>query len=83
MVKNLPAMLDPKVGEIARRREWQPTPVSLPGEFRGQRSLGSYSPLGGRDLDRTEWLTYYTTSDIQYLSITDDIIMLIFVSLYC
>ena len=25
------------------RRKWQPTPVSLPGEFQGQRSLVGYS----------------------------------------
>ena len=37
-----------------RRREWQPTPVLLPGKFHGQRSLVSYSP-GGRK-SRT-WLS--------------------------
>ena len=26
------------------RREWPPSPVFLPGEVHGQRSLGSYSP---------------------------------------
>ena len=30
---------DPWVREIPWRREWQPTPVFLPGEFHGQRSL--------------------------------------------
>ena len=30
---------DPWVGKIPWRREWQPTPVFLPGEFHGQRSL--------------------------------------------
>ena len=34
---------DPWVGKIPRRREWQPTPVFLPGEFHGQRSLAGYS----------------------------------------
>jgi len=29
----------PKLGKIPWRREWQPTPVFLPGEFHGQRSL--------------------------------------------
>jgi len=29
----------PWVGKIPWRREWQPTPVFLLGEFRGQRSL--------------------------------------------
>ena len=35
---------DPWVGKIPWRREWLPTPVSLPGEFREQRSLAGYSP---------------------------------------
>ena len=30
------------------RRKWQPTPVFLPGEFHGQRSLAGYSPWGCR-----------------------------------
>ena len=30
-----------RVMKIPWRREWQSTPVSLPGEFRGQRSLGA------------------------------------------
>ena len=33
---------DPWVEKIPCRREWQPTPVFLPGEFHGQRSLGHY-----------------------------------------
>ena len=28
------------------RREWRPTPVFLPGESHGQRSLADYSPWG-------------------------------------
>ena len=32
-------MLDPWVGKIPWRRKWQPTPVFLPKEFHGQRSL--------------------------------------------
>ena len=32
------------VGKIPCRREWQPTPVFLPGEFHGQRSLEGYNP---------------------------------------
>ena len=34
------------VGKILWRREWQPTPVSLPGESHGQRSLAGCSPQG-------------------------------------
>ena len=32
--------------------QWQPTPVSLPEEFRKQRSLTGYSPWGHRSLTR-------------------------------
>ena len=35
---------DPWVGKIPWRRNWQPTPVFLPGEFLGQRNLVGYSP---------------------------------------
>ena len=31
--------LDPWVGKIPWRKEWLPTPVFLPGESHGQRSL--------------------------------------------
>ena len=40
------------------RRKWQPTPVFLPGEFHGQRSLAGYRPWGHKESDMTEWLTY-------------------------
>ena len=50
-VKNLPEMwerpeFDPWVGKIPWRREWQPTPVFLPGESHGQRSLVGYTVHG-------------------------------------
>ena len=35
----------PWVGKIPWRRAWQPTPVFLPGESHGQRSLAGYSLL--------------------------------------
>ena len=35
--------LIPWVGKIPWRRPWQPTPVFLPGESHGQRSLAGYS----------------------------------------
>ena len=34
------------IGKILWRRVWQPTPVFLPGESHGQRSLAVYSPWG-------------------------------------
>ena len=51
MVKHLPANVgDPRSipgsGRFLRRREWLPTPVFLPGESHGQRSLVGYSPWG-------------------------------------
>ena len=44
------------VGSIWRR-EWPPTPVFLPGEFYGQRSLAGYSPWGRKESDTTDQLT--------------------------
>ena len=40
------------------RREWLLTPVFLPGEFHGQRSLTGHSPWGGKESDTTERLPY-------------------------
>ena len=34
--------------------EWEPTPVFLPGESHGQRSLVGYSPWGCKELDMTK-----------------------------
>ena len=45
---------DPWVKKMPWRRAWQPTPVSLPGEFQGQRSLAGYSPWGLKESDTTE-----------------------------
>ena len=46
------------VGKIPWRREWQPTPVFLPGKFHGQRSLAGYSPWCCKESDMTEQLTH-------------------------
>ena len=49
VIKNLPASsggFNPWVGKIPWRRKWQPTPVFLPGNSHGQRSLAGYSPWG-------------------------------------
>ena len=58
MVKNLLQCrrpgFNPWVGKIPWRREWLPTPVYLPGEFYGQRSLAGYSPWGCKESDMTE-----------------------------
>ena len=49
---------DPWVGKIPWRRKWQPTPVLLPGESHGQRSLVCYSPWGHKESDTTEKLKF-------------------------
>jgi len=56
-VKNLPAMWETWVGKIPWRRAWQPTPVFLPGESHGQRSLVSYSPWSLKESDTTDRLS--------------------------
>ena len=48
---------DPWVRKIPWRRAWQPTPLFLPGESHGQRSLAGYSPWGHKELDTSEWWT--------------------------
>ena len=61
VVKNLPANAGaaadmdsiPRSGR-SRKRKWQPTPVSLPGKFLGQRSLIGYNPWGHKESDTTE-----------------------------
>ena len=42
------------VQPLLRRRQWQPTPVFLPGESQGQRSLVGCHPWGRTELDMTE-----------------------------
>ena len=48
--------LDPWVEKIPWRGKWQSTPVFLPEESRGQRSLAGYSPWGYKELNTTEKL---------------------------
>jgi len=62
VVKNVPAnaghikrhWFHPWVGKIPWRKVWQLTPVFLPGELLGQRSLAGCSPWGCKDSDTTE-----------------------------
>ena len=57
-IKNLPAMRETWVQSLGwedpLEEGWQPTPVFLPGESHGQRSLASYSPWGCKESDMTE-----------------------------
>ena len=41
------------------RRQWQPTPVLLPGESHGWRSLVGCSPWGCEESDKTEQLHFH------------------------
>ena len=43
--------------KIPWRRAWQPSPLSLPGESHGQRSLVGYSPWGRKESDTTAQLS--------------------------
>ena len=62
MVKNLPAVQDIRIQSLGQEDALEKgmaiTPVFLPGEFHGQRSLASYSPWGCKELDMTEQLTH-------------------------
>ena len=61
VVKNLPANAGdtgdessiPGSGRFPWRRAWPPTPVFLPGESCGQRSLVGYSPWSCTESDTT------------------------------
>ena len=57
---------DPWVGKLPWQRNWQPTPVFLPGESSGQRSLVGYSPWSCKESDTTEHKHTYVESKIQY-----------------
>ena len=46
--------VDPWVGKIPWREEWQSTRVFLPGKLQGQRGLAGYSPCGHKESDTTE-----------------------------
>ena len=59
----------PGSGRSPSRRKWQPTPVFLPGEFLGQRSLTGYSPWGCKASDTTERLTHKHTHTFWLLRI--------------
>ena len=47
------------------RKEWQATPVFLPVEFHGQRSLASYSPWGHKESDMTDTYTHHLNKSLQ------------------
>ena len=54
------------------KREWLPTPLFLPGEFHGHRSLINYSPWSCKELEMTEQISL-----LQLLKNND------YISLFC
>ena len=63
LVKNLPAMrqtwVRPLGWEDPLEKGMAPTPVFLPGEVHGQRSLAGFSPWGCKESNTTERLTHF------------------------
>ena len=59
-LKHLPPMQETWVESLGwedhLEKEMQPTPVLLPGESHGWRSLAGYSPQGHKESDMTERL---------------------------
>ena len=57
MVKNHLPVQETQVPSLGQEdpleKEMQPTPVSVPGKFHGQRSLVGYSPWGHKESDMT------------------------------
>ena len=53
---------DPWVGKLLWRRKWQSTPVFLPGDSHGWRSLAGYSPWCHKESDMTEPLHFHFLS---------------------
>ena len=54
------------VGKLPWRWKWQPTPVFLPGEYHGQRSLAGYRSWGCKELDMTEYAHMLTYLHVVY-----------------
>ena len=69
-VKRLSAMLKTRVWSLGQedpwRRKWQPTPVLLPGESHGQRSLVGYNHWHGVAKSQTQ------LSDLTYFYVIQD-----------
>ena len=64
--------LDPLVGKMPRRREWQLIPVFLPGKFQGQRSLAGYIPRGRKESDMTKGLSMHSEGQKWTASVVGD-----------
>ena len=54
---------------VTKNQTWlrtftSPTPIFLPGEFRGQRNLAGYSPWGHKESDTAEQLSLHFISNL-------------------
>ena len=69
-LKSSVCRFDPWVERIPWRWKWQPTPVFLPGESDGPRSLAGYSPQGPKESGTTErlLLSFYVFS-FKYITV--------------
>ena len=58
--------------KIPWRKEWQPTPAFLPGEFHEQTVfLAGYSPWGYKETDRTKPPTFNKPTGINQCCLTE------------
>ena len=71
MVKNLPEMQETRVQSLGwedtLEKGMPTTPVFLPGEFHGQRSLAGFSPRGCKESDMNEQLTQTVSGRLTFL----------------
>ena len=75
----------PSLGqEDPRKRVWQHTPVFLPGESHGQRSLVVYSPWVSKESGMTEMIyhacTLHCIFSLFALMMTSDIFIITYIS---
>ena len=74
-LKCLPGMRETRVQSRGQEdpwsRKWQPTPVLLPGESHGGRSLVGYSPWGRKESDTTERLHFHFHFRFQGWGVTE------------
>ena len=61
--------------EDALEEGMEPTPVFLPAESHGQRSLASYSSWGLKESDMTGWLAHMHAADILQIFIIELLVM--------
>src|SRR5574340_581563 len=59
MLKKIKCKKHVSINSTVWRRQWHPTPVRLPGESHGQRSLVGSSPWGQYESDMTERLHFH------------------------